>query len=82
MKIARKKLAFLVAIVCLSLILTASYLFNQNNIAKSEPQPQSDFAEAPGGSLLVIPESSIGTLGILGALAGAFGMFVILKKRK
>lgn len=82
MKLNRKKVTFLVAIICLSLILGLSSLLNSNNIAKSEPLSQSDIAEAPSGSLLVVPESPIGTLGVLAVLGAAFGLFVTIKRRK
>ena len=45
-------------------------------------QLQSNPHENPEEPQLVIPESPIGTLGLVNALAAGFGMFAILKKRR
>ena len=71
------------AIVCISLILVVSYNLYYNGVAKnSENQPQNNPSDLPEGPEFVIPESPIGTLGLMSALAAAFGIFAIANKRK
>jgi len=81
---SRKILSIIsLALVCISQILVVSYNLHYNNIAKSsESQPQSNPPDLPEGPGFVIPESPIGTLGLISALAAGFGMFAIMKKRK
>ena len=81
---SRKILSIIsLALVCISQILVVSYNLHYNNIAKSsESQPQNNPPDLPEGPEFVIPESPIGTLGLISALAAGFGMFAIMKKRK
>lgn len=80
-----KKVVFIIslAIVCISLILIVAYNLGYNGIAKnSENQPQNGSPDLPEGPEFVIPESPIGTLGLISALVAAFWMFAIANKRK
>jgi len=54
----------------------------QSQPQNTESQPQSNPLESLEGPELVIPESPIGTLGLISALAAGFGIFAIMKKRK
>jgi len=76
-------LAISLALVCLSLILVVSYNLYYNGVAKnSESQPQVNPSDLPEGPEFVIPEGPIGTLGLVSALAAAFGIFAVANKRK
>ena len=76
-------LAISLALVCLSLILVVSYNLYYNGVAKnSESQPQDNPSDLPEGPEFVIPEGPIGTLGLVSALAAAFGIFAVASKRK
>ena len=76
-------LAISLALVCLSLILVVSYNLYYNGVAKnSESQPQDNPSDLPEGPEFVIPEGPIGTLGLVSALAAAFGIFAVANKRK
>ena len=80
----KRLLMFLFALVSISLAFAVSYGMNSNNASEGSEIPSqnnlSDLPEEPPE--LVVPESPIGTLGLIGAFAAAFGMFVIIHKRK
>ena len=66
-------------IVCISQILLFSSTFN--GIGKNvESPPQSNPPEIPEGPEFVIPESPLGTLALISALAAAFGVFALAKR--
>ena len=84
---------FLFALVSISLAFAVSYGMNSNNASEGSEIPSqnnlSDLPEEPPELVipeeppeLVVPESPIGTLGLIGAFSAAFGMFVIIHKRK
>ena len=91
---SRKKLS-LGFLILICIILIVSYTILHYNAAKiteeNQPQdnpadnpevPQDNPADNPEGPLLVIPETPVGTLGLISALAGGFGTFTIMKKRR
>jgi len=77
----RKSLLILLAIVCLAVVLF--YAIYGNNMAQTtgENQPESNSppSEKPE---FVVPESPLGVLGLISALAAGFGIFVIMNKRR
>lgn len=81
MKLQRKRLAILTAIVCFMLLISAAYLASNNGVVKSDPETP-DIPADPNGPLLVVPEYSIGTIGALGALIAAVVIFAVISKRK
>jgi len=77
----RKLVVIVLTLVCI--ILAVSYILNYYNKAKSsEGQPENTPTETQEGPEFVVPESPIGILGIISALAVAFGLFAVAKKRK
>ena len=80
---SRRKLS-LVLLILACIILVVSYTVLYYNTAQSteESQPQNNPPENSEGPQLVIPESPVGTLGLIGALAAGFGTFTIMKKRR
>ena len=79
-----KKKMFLVMCTIVLVVLVAFYFVNYRDVpANTEnDQPQSTSPENTEGPQLVIPETPIGTLGLISALAAGFGMFALLKKRR
>lgn len=79
-----KKIMLLVICTIILIVLVASYSMNYRNIPESseDNQPQNNPPENTEEPQLVIPESPIGTLGLISALAAGFGMFALLKKRR
>lgn len=79
-----KKIMLLVICTIILIVLVASYSMNYHNIPKNteDNQPQNNPPENTEEPQLVIPESPIGTLGLISALAAGFGMFTIMKKRR
>ena len=85
----KKLLLVLAALFC---IILAVFYMGYHNIGKNaenqpqkippETQPQDNPPDLPEGPEFVVPESPIGTLGLISALATAFGIFAITKKRK
>jgi len=65
-------------------VLVAFFSFNYRDVPTNteNDQPPSTSPENTEGPQLVIPETPIGTLGLINALAAGFGMFAILKKRR
>lgn len=78
-----KKIMLLVICTIILIVLVASYSMNYRNIPKNteDNQPQNNPPENTEEPQLVIPESPIGALGLISALAAGFGMFIIMKKR-
>ena len=78
-----KKIMLLVICTIILIVLVASYSINYRNIPKNTEnnQPQNNPPENTEPQL-VIPESRLGTLGLISALATGFGMFALLKKRR
>jgi len=72
------------ALVCISQILLFSfgYFNTSGGGVSSEEPPQNNPPEIPESPVFVVPESPIGTLGLTIALAAAFGVFAVVKKRK
>jgi len=78
---SRRKLVIIVlTLVCI--ILAISYTLNFYKAKSSNGQPENPPAENPEGPEFMVPESPIGILGIISALAAAFGVFAVAKKRK
>jgi hypothetical protein len=94
MKVSKKKLLLsLLAVACIFIaVFTAVYYNTTENIEENQPQGNSpeipeesqipEEPEIPEEPQLVIPESPVGTLGLITALAAGFGTFTIMKKRK
>jgi len=49
---------------------------------ETSTQPNTNGGTTNDGNLFVIPESPVGTLGLVSAVAIAFGLFALLKKRE
>jgi hypothetical protein len=77
----RKSLLILLAIICSAVVFF--YAIKGNNMAQNtgENQPESNSppSEEPE---FVVPESPLGTLALISALAAGFGIFIIKNKRK
>jgi hypothetical protein len=88
----RRLLAILFALICLIAILLLAinvYLQagaeNPENLTGDIPletEPPTEDLNSGDGNLFVIPESPIGTVGLVAASAIAFGLFMLLNKRK
>jgi hypothetical protein len=92
MKIQRKTYHIIsLLFVFASMLLLSLYSFN-SSVAKGTQNPSQNGPtdlpegptepELPQNPLLVVPEISIGTLGLISAFAAAFGMFALMHKRK
>lgn len=79
-----KKIMLLVICSVVFIVLVASYFMNYRNVPEGSEnnQPQNNPSEDTEEPQLVIPESPIGTLGLISALAAGFGMFTIMKKKR
>ena len=77
-----KKLVIIAfAFVCI--ILAVSYFVSYSDVpGNTESPPQNNPSDIPEGPEFVIPESPVGTLGLIGVLAAALGTFAIANKRK
>ena len=85
-----KRLLFIIAVVCAVLVLILA--LNLANMVSSEvpnnrdpitsPGASTGTPEIPENSLFVVPEVPLGILGSLGALATAFGIFAVKKKKQ
>lgn len=77
---SRKLLILIVGVFCV--ISVVIYYMNYGNLPQNEGnQPLSD-PNTPEGSVFVIPESPLGTLGLISALAAALGLFALGKKKQ
>jgi len=78
----KKRLPVLVAIVCVAIVLL--YLINRYTTAQSIAQnnPPQNNSPSPEGNLLVVPESQLGTAGLISALAASLAIFIMMKKGK
>ena len=81
MKIVKRKMELLVVI---SLILLASIpiifaLLPKNNIPNNESPVLLDVQKTPS---LAVPESPLGTIGLMSGLVAALLVFVIIKKKQ
>lgn len=77
----KKALLLILALICIVIIIfymMQSPSYDQNT---EEDQTQSNPPENPKEPQLVIPESPLGTLGLISALAAGFGIFEIIKKK-
>jgi len=80
---SRKKLALgLLILACIILVVSYTILYYNTAQSTEENQPQDNTPESPEGPQLVVPESPVGTLGLISALAAGFGIFTITKKRR
>ena len=82
-----KKATLLIALAVILIVLTASYTINYYNTAQNTGEtpsqnPPEEPPETPEGPQFVIPESPLGTLGLISALAAGFGMFTIIMKKR
>ena len=84
MEVSKKTFACVIALALVFIILATFYIMNNPNTIQSteEDQPQNNPPESPEEPQLVVPESPIGTLGLISALAAGFGIFTIMKKRR
>jgi hypothetical protein len=82
MKVSKKKLLLsLLALACIIAVVFTAVYYNTAETAEENP-PQGNPPENPEEPQLVVPESPIGTLGLISALAAGFGTFTIIKKRR
>ena len=72
----RRKILLMLMLLGILIISLAISMYNAP-AAKEKPSPEN----LDGQPEFVIPESPVGTLGIVATLAAALGMFVIGKKR-
>ena len=82
----KKKLLLSIATLCLIIsIVTIVVLSNQlpstteGTLDENDAEPKS--TDAPDGPLFVIPENTLGTIGLISALMTAFGIFAIKNKK-
>jgi hypothetical protein len=70
-------------LICLSALIVLAYSFGNNIPQDIETPPQTNSPkESPGGQLFAVPETPVGTIGLISAAAMAFGIFALLKKQK
>jgi hypothetical protein len=82
MKLSKKRM-LLIAFAAILMFIAAIYLTSYNDIAQSTADaPSPNSLENPEGFLFAVPESPVGTLGMIGALAAAFVMFTIIMKKR
>jgi hypothetical protein len=84
----KKKLLLPIAIICLIISITtiialsnqpSGTIQNTGQIDDTSKVPEP--TKEPDGPLFVVPESSLGTLGLVSALMAAFGLFAIKNKK-
>jgi hypothetical protein len=77
-------LLLLLALLCLTSILVymATYSATQASVQEEEPQGNSNLGPPEEGANFVVPENPLGILGLMSALAVAFGIFNFKKKRQ
>jgi len=74
--------AFLLIAIIIGSILTINYYGPRPSANDNQQEQENNPPENPDESLLVIPESPLGTLGIIVALIAAFSAFAVVKKRR
>jgi len=84
-----KRKILLFALILLFLVLSTLYLLNYrtpNDTTLASPPPQnnptSDGESTPKGPVLTVPESPIGTIGMISALMAGLGLFATTKRKK
>ena len=83
----KKKLIYLLFILALVAILVSIISFNNvslndSNDSGTNPPASSEVTEKPQGSLLVIPETSLGIIGLFGACSAGLAVFALKKNRQ
>jgi len=77
----RKNLLILLIPVCIATILAyAIYNYSALTLSTQENQPQNP--PPSEGPELEVPESPLGTIGLITAITAAFGLFAVIKQKK
>lgn len=81
-------LVVLIAIILTAIFLAIAYLATTNYYVRAHTteytegdEPEDNLPEIPG-PLFVVPESPLGTLGLISALAAGFAIYTIIKKSR
>ena len=72
----------MITIVSILSILIAAYYLNIGIATNNGENPPTPTEEVPPGGFFVVPETPLGTLGLISATATAFIVLALNKKRK
>jgi hypothetical protein len=76
----RKTLLILLTIICLVIVVLSTIYNYSPTQATQEDEPQSNTLPSEGPEF-VVPESPMGTIGLISALAAASAIFALKKKK-
>ena len=79
----KKTFAAILLLLCLLIIPVTLYTLTLSGAAsRNENEITDDLDDIEGGSMFVVPEIPIGTLGLLSSSIAALGLFALFNRRK